>query len=589
MVNNGNYTSKYKIFYLIIVAITIGSAFFIQNIIIINKVGGDNYSVIPLKGHIGHMTDMSGFASSAMRVNSITIGDLYTKEFAKYKGIKPGICFLIQKLRIFMTGNFLSAYISLNFLMPILYILLIFFFLYKILCVNYILSIAGAVSVLSLSDIINNIFNLHFTNFIHSFFDFANGNYQFGYFARIPFAQLSFFFLIAFMIIFTYSILNRKFKLSIVAGISYGVLFYVYFYYWTYISVFLIIYLIISIVKRNNDYIKFIMTVIVIGLLIGLYYIVNYLTFQNYDFASEYIRKMGVVFGRSVEKKSIVEILVIISLIIFILKGKLKKIDIIIISFISAIVPLMSIQLITGYTLESEHFRLTVWTPFLIIFFFYYFERIFNKFKFRNTIAISLILFCIFLPFYNNSRFALKSYNCYKIGNSKKEIVDYIKSNIEEEQVIAVIDIPLNSYLSYNIRNPLYISNGFYNYLSAEETIDRTILLLSIKGLDNEYINMLIKSSSLEGNCFDNDSVYNIEAWNFYYLHTYYFDYSRNEFDISDDEIHRILAKYDAIKIDNCKINFDILITRGEIYSKYSNYFERIYSSGEYSIYRKRD
>jgi hypothetical protein len=589
MVNNGNYTRKYKIFYLIIVAITIGSAFFIQNIIILNKVGVDNYSAIPLKGHIGHMTDMSGFASSATRVNSITIGDLYTKEFAKYKGIKPGICFLIQKLRIFMTGNFLSAYLSLNFIIPFLYILLIFFFLYKILCVNYILSIAGAVSVLSLSDIINSIFNLHFANFIHSFFDFANGNYQFGYFARIPFAQLSFFFLIAFMIIFTYSILNKKFGLSIVAGISYGLLFYVYFYYWTYISMFLTIYLIISIVRHNNDHIKFITTVIIVGLLVGLYYIVNYLAFQNYNFTSEYIRKIGMVFGRSIEKKSIVEILIIISLIVFILKGKFKKIDIIIISFISAIVPLMSIQLVTGYTLEPEHFRLTVWTPFIIIFFFYYFERIFNKFKFKNTIAISLIIFCIFLPFYNNSRFALKSYNCYKIENSKREIADYVKSNIEEEHVIAIIDIPLNSYLSYNIKNPLYISNGFYNYLSAEETIDRTILLLCIKGFDKEYVKMLIKSSSLGGNCFDNDSLYNIKAWNFYYLHTYYFDYSRLEFDIPDDEIHRILAKYDAIEIDSCKINFDILITRGEIYNNYSNYFKRIYNSGEYSVYRKKE
>ena len=567
--------------FLIFIALYLSFGYSVHHLIFYGNLR-ENYSVIPISGHIGNMSDMTGFASLIERGHSITTGDLFTKEFENTSGITPNISIFIIKSFSFLFGGIRNAFIILNFLMPMIYIFLIFIFFRIVLKINYTSSLLAGVLMLTLTDITNSVFNFHFNNIFNAFFNFAGGKYQYSYFGRLPHIQISFVFILLFLMIFTLSILKRKIILFVTAGLLYGLLFYVYFYYWVYVTIFLGVFIFISLFRKNKKDLIGSIVVLFTGIAIGSYYMYLYVHLHSLPVYKDYILKLGIICIRSLEKKSIVEAAMAIAAIIMIRKGKLKTIDYIIISFISAIAFAMNIQLVTGYTIEPEHFRITVWTPFFILFSVYYLSSYFKSEYKRIYLVIAFLL--PLLPVINNVNFAHKSMKCYEKKSDVEEICNYIKNN-ENNRIVATDDIFLNAALSRETKNPLYISNGFYNFLSADEIIKRESIILKLTNRDEKYLDSLFIKASIDAVCGRSNGDYDIRAWMFYFLHTYYFDYRRNGFFITPLLMENINEIYEESHIQNAK--FDILITKYGLSELYNRYFKLIYNSGEYSVYKR--
>ena len=570
-----------KKLFLIFIVVYLVFAYSIYNVIFIKKIGYKNYSVVPVSGQ--DMSDMTGFASLIKRSNSITAGDLFTEQYKRIKGISPNLSILVMKLFSHLFGGIKNAFIILNILMPIIYLLLIFYFFIKILKLDYFSSILAGVSVLTLTDIVNSVFNFHFHNIISSFFNFAEGKYQFSYFGRLPHIEVSFAFILLFFILFVMAIERRKLIYSVFAGISYGLLFYTYFYYWVYATVFLLVFLTVSLVRRRRQHALTTLFVSFFGVTIGLYYIILYIRFRSLPIYGDYILKIGTVFFRNIEKKSIFETILLIGGIIGIKKGKLKSPDYLIISFLSTISVVMNIQVFTGYTIEPEHFRITVWTPFIILFAIYYLSA-YIKTKSAKTIILFVSIILPLFPLISNIHFARKNIKCYSEINDVDSVCQYITAN-EQGKIIATDNVFVNSALSYKTNNPLFLSNGFYNYLKADDILERESIILKIEGKDSTYFDSLLINSSIESHCGESPSKYNQKAWLFYFLHTYYFNYRINGSYITPTLFMDVHEIYRDAEINNER--FDVLVTESSLSAFYKKYFKKVYVFGKYSIYER--
>ncbi len=578
-----NYRSYRKKLFLIFVLVYIAFGYSIHNTIFLKEIGYRNYSVIPTSGHIGNMSDMTGFASLIKRSHSLTTGDLFTNEYRGIRGISPNLSILVMKLFSNLFGGMKNVFILLNILMPIIYILLIFFFFTRIIKMNYFISLLAGVSVLTLTDIINSLFNLHFHNIIGSFFHYARGKYQFSYFGRLPHIELSFIFILLFFILFVMAIERKNKIYTVLAGISYGLLFYVYFYYWVYATVFIGIFFTVLFFGKHRECALITFYVFLLGLTVGLYYIILYFNIRSLPMYENYILKIGTVFFRNIEKKSIFETILIVGTIIGIKRGKLNIFDYLIISFLSTISVVMNIQVFTGFTIEPEHFRITVWTPFLILFSIYYIGSSVKTKHFNSVIMILLIILPL-LPIISNIRFANQNIRCYSKLNDIEKICYYVAKN-DSGKIVATDDVLVNSALSYKTDNPLFLSNGFYNYLTPDEILKRESIILKIRGENDSYLDSLLIKASINADCKGLLGEYSEKAWMFYFLHTYYFDYRINGFYITPDLLNKAHEIYKNAFIDD--EGFDVLITKDTIAVSYKHYFKKVKTYGEYSIYER--
>ena len=381
---------------------------------------------------------------------------------------------------------------------------LIFYFLSKIITKSHRISIISSLLLLffyrlfippptlSPSSIVQFLFSA-VTNFTKD-----NTNF---WLSRFVHPQISLPLLLITIIVTYLAITKKEWKYYVLLTLSLALNIYTYFYNWTYLLIFFITVFTITQLQSKKINIKFILSFILLVCL-AIPYVINSIELKSADITL----RSGIQYGHFFEPISILYIILLFIIIIIVINKNqkdqnqssisIKKVsllqkarkyletisaeDIIIISTLVAAIISINIQLVTGYTIQNDHYHSRVIVPIILLTIGYIVTKIVprkmkesstsNKLKFFYVSSVVLILI---LATFNQIQETIGQHQTYSFTKDQYELLTFLQSEVPKESVILTSDLTWNMWIPAYTTNHLFFPYSASTLASKEEMENR--------------------------------------------------------------------------------------------------------------------
>jgi len=496
----------------LIFAILTGIVFSIQHFVSINKISkfnnGSIYSPLLILGVNQISYDETNCFSYVREIcdGNILSSDPYTKEHKNGPLPHGFFCFLLIALVGKIFGGVINGLIASNFIFSFLGFLVLYYMTYKFTQDEW-LSIFIPLAVMityNLTYAFPFVRHNDFSTLI-SFFKWSPSRVrQLEYFARLPYAQVSFpLFALAIAKLYEYvSYQNISKKLLYYTSLSVSILWYVYLYYSSFIIMFLFVLAVIYLISKRNTITLRILKIIPVLIVIGIPYIISSFQLRLLPVGYEMAERFGGEFGRFFVISNVV-----IELIIFIIPLYFINRDLFLffLSFVISVMLCQNVQVITGFTIMHYHYDEALLRPFSIVIVFsaiyYYFKELIKiipylEKKFFHYIKAAILgmasLVIIYGGFVNHIKFAKDNYQKYILDFSTQQLFNWINSNIPKESVIGCLNIEMNDLLPVHTHCNVVIPNASHCYVYTYEIMDRFTTMSALLNFSTSYMESLM-------------------------------------------------------------------------------------------------
>ena len=593
---------------LIIIAIIISIIFGLQHIIMISK-NHELYNPLPVENVGMYTVEELAYASN---VNDVINGNYFSSN-AHVKN-KSGISNSIETFPNIFLGLFAGLFglnatnlvIVSDFVFPPILFLLYFYICHKILSLDRIFSVFVSLFVLlfghdvALVELVKNLMTLNISYFTDFF-------YQRGMFSITRFMHPEFTLILMLLsLIFLYNSFAKKgYFYPVVTGLMASVLAYSYFYYvtffWATFSVFAFFILIFDMKKEN---IMKIGIIALIGVILSIPYAVRVSKYNSLPYSHDLLLRIGASFGRNVNITALISAAALVVALYFLIFDK-RKIFLFLSSAVIGGALLLNLQLLTGYTVQYEHWWFRIINPVyvmavsVIAYEFYYKLNIKRFFKFISLkyLGIAGIITLIIFGIYIQSFIALSKHDKYKFSKNEILLYDWLNKNTLKGSAVLTISINQNSKIPAFTHNTIYLPNGLLHNLETEEIVDRLISAYGIFGVSNENLMRKLALSNKQNSLLD------FEDYDFnHYLFHFQFNFRKDRgYPNPDDpnlEDLNFPKKFREFVMDKKNSNnykaydydYVLIDTSSEKISNTTfikKTYKKIYSNDDFSVYLK--
>jgi hypothetical protein len=292
---------------------------------------------------------------------------------------------------------------------------------------------------------------------------------QFSLFSRPVNPEFSSIFLFAYLLVFLRFLKNPKWGSSLTLGIIFGLSFYVYFYSFTFFMALNAVFLVLLAARGKRDVFIKLLSVSVIGLVIGSYEIVNLMQVSHSPFYKEMAELSGLQSSHSpvFSMAGIIVTGLFLSL-MFVYRRKWTEDEYFILGLLGTALVVINQQIITGIVLQHGHYHWYFNTPIYILsllWTLYYFSIQKNiKQKFVTALIVLISVASVYVSVF--IQYSSYTYWKHETANDQRiySAIDWIKTNTKSESVIFsntkisnLIPIYTRDFVAYSDYGMLYL------------------------------------------------------------------------------------------------------------------------------------
>ena len=311
------------------------------------------------------------------------------------------------------------------------------------------------------------------------------------WFSQIVHPQASLLFFLLAILFLLHGIEWNKIYLFAITGIMFSILFYSYFYYWTYFIVILCISIGWFYLKKNYLVVKGILISLLVGVISGVPFF-----YGVYHSASKIISRSGIEYGRYLEIITIPLIMVYLVMYLLLTKENKKELTLFSLLYLPILL-VMNIQLLTGYTIQNNHYMSRCMVPILIVISFVLLSKYIVKLKhhniMKNIILFSLIILAINIQISD----ILKLSRYVSFQDSEYELINWLNANTTRETVILTTSLKLNMYIPAYTFDNVYFPYSATTLSTQDELEERFILTYKLFNYSSGYVSDRLLSNSI--------------------------------------------------------------------------------------------
>ncbi len=503
---------------------------FVSPHFLISFLQGDGfYTPLVAKGVSGPNVEETIYASN---IRDVYDGHLIVRDSQLFEHkrdaniITPWFPYLLLGMMSKITGSVINTVIIGDFVFSALTFLIVYFFIKKI-TKNFLVGILSGVTVLFVPHLFALTQPQYFLGSINPFNVIQLPYYYIG---RLPFTQFTFIFFIL-AIFATYIALETgKRKFALIAGFLGGLQFYTYIYNLFGFSVGLIILFFVYFFRRDYQGLKQILTIGIVAFAIATPYLIDFISLIHSPEYSDFLSKSGVYYGRFNTLLSI-RTLFYGSLIVlaYVLIRNKNNSFFTLLSFYSAGVIGLNIQLVTGYNTQPNHYWLVILQPLGVIIFSVLLHEIYKRNLFapfsKNFKVIAIILITILLMhgLVMNISFSASTYQKFSLTQSQRELFVWLDRNTNMDDVVAMMSIENNILLPAYTHNNVFLADALVSPVPTNETVERILILYKLFDVQPEKLEYLSANkylnTSISSYYFMYPESYESIFWSYYLFH----------------------------------------------------------------------
>ncbi|MEK7622398.1 MAG: hypothetical protein AAB430_00875 [Patescibacteria group bacterium] len=358
-----------------------------------------------------------------------------------------------------------------------------------------------------------------------------------SHFLRSFHPQISFpFFMVSLLLIWLMLKNSQRKYLWLYLGISLGLLFYTDFFYWTFILGFIGV---VFAWSKKSQYLKS----LIIGLMIGLPYLINTLKFQNSSLSQSFIKNM--TFKPEDEMIPIGIMLILLLAARWGLKNKIQAIFWQL--YYLAIILVLLVSKLAGVAIDDPvgHWKIRIIYPLTMGFLMLLVnERIKLKKSIWLAIAFGLLVYQarVHWQFFNRQAQA------FQIEPDKVGAFEWINQNINKDSVILTSSLKDNLYLAIFTHANVFIPRSQHSLAPDIEALERFLLLYKAAGIPAERVKTMF-SLTEDNQRLKTKGRFNFDDCGGHYL--YFRRFIKNDYyncSVSAEQLSQIMKNYEAIE-----------------------------------------
>lgn len=336
------------------------------------------------------------------------------------------------------------------------------------------------------------------------------------------------------------SLTDSKKKYLVLATLFAGSLFYTTIYYWTaYFAGFGILFLIALFFKNKKIIIRMI-GIAIFSVLLSLPFWVIYKSNSNLDA----FKTFGLFHASYIEY--IFSIRYFIASAAFFLIAKKKEItkEYFIISFILGGVLCLNVQLLTGFSVNPNHWppRLEIFLMFFLVYLLFLINKRFNNkhlFKLRYKdiqllpVAISALL-TLYMVVYQ-VKYSQVGMRGQVISLKQNELFSWLNEKTPKDSVVLGLGVDTAYYITSQTHNNVFIPYLGFSFASWNEQVDRIATSYNLLGINGQKLSQEFDKPGWAGSHF-------VALYDF---HKYYFMYDKNAY---PDDVWSEIKKRDPVR-----------------------------------------
>jgi len=299
--------------------------------------------------------------------------------------------------------------------------------------------------------------------------------FSFGRF--FPYANS--FVLLLFSIYLLQNIVFFNGKKTIFTAFVASLLFYSYVYHWTFFYAGAALFLIYAMIIKNNNICKKLTRFFLYTGIFIIPYIYLYVLNSKLDLFHRVIQNNG----RYVEWIISLRYLVLAFLFSIIIIPSKKSPLVLFPIFLIAGVICLNVQLLTGFTIQPDHWIMVI-EPFGFISGFIIIFHLLNKFHWKNYLKILILVYFLLVAIILRIR-SLSLQSHHFISSETEEIIHWLNKNTKIDDVVVTTDTSLSFDLPTLTHNRVFLPNSYHTYASDEEILQRIFWVYQFSGINS--------------------------------------------------------------------------------------------------------
>lgn len=429
------------------------------------------------------------------------VSDAHALEYKGSVYYMPYLLELFLGVATFFTGSLQTTFILADFLFPPMIFLAIFLFLYEV-TGDKCLSFFGGVSTILASPVVGYAIRFDFRDAIR----FLTLNIvELLAFSRLVNPQLSFVLLMSALFLLYLGLARRNAAYSVGGGVFTGLCFYAYFYYWSFILAGMGVFIVLSLMRGEKQELKLSLASMVTAAVVSIPYWLNYVRFNSSPYAKEILLRTGVEYGRTVTVLT-VPYLVFIVMYYLMFKGKNTSFYFLL-SFLLGGLACRNIQVLTGFTVQSEHWSQRVFDPWIMI----SSAALLADLK-RNRLGASgrkllsyactcLAVLLLVFGFSLQKKFSDEKHGYYFMDEDVMDSFRWLNENTRVDSVV-LTDYETASMVPTYTHNNIFTPFSPHTLAPTEDLLDRMIIAYKVFNVSPEYFSGFIGSRKAYWNIY---------------------------------------------------------------------------------------
>lgn|GEM_PF-1441839 len=493
----------YRVFF---IAIIVSLIFGLPHILIKNKLTAENKVYTPLVSSYEIANQVSALTDDethlyAPRVREVLDGhfvitDAHSLEYKRRPYYMPFFSELCVGLMSYLTGSVGNSFILADFLFPALIFLLVFCLVYMI-TKNECLSVLGGVSTIIIPRVVNYFVRFEIVASIK--YLLLQGEPSLLLFSRLPNPQLSFVLVMLIVLSLYVGLVRKRILYSIISGVLLGLCFYTYIYFWTFILAGMFVLTVIFLLRHEVDYVKQIILSGLIGFVTSIPFWLNFMAFRALPYSQDILAKSSVEYGRTLTILSFPYLL--FAFCYYLLYKKRNVSFYFIWSFIIGGILCRNLQLVTGYTVQSEHWSYNVLDPWILISLAVLWADIIqNRFKGVRLVGLSrgvcvlLIVLILSFGFFSQKGFADLRYPHYTLDSSMMDSFNWLDDNTQRDSVV-LSDYETAALIPVYTHNNVFTPYALVTLMPTGEMEERMMIALKVFNASQEYFRNYVNTT----------------------------------------------------------------------------------------------
>ena len=325
------------------------------------------------------------------------------------------------------------------------------------------------------------------------------------YFSRFEYPKLTFLF---YALAFYFILRALKYKKGIdifLAGASFGLLFYTYLYDWASMLTALFLMIFFFWLQKDYEKVKIIITIVLTGLAISVFYWINFLQLRNLDSFADIQKRIGMEVSRmpyiAVVWKTYLRVAALLAAMALFWLKKDKLIFIYITSFLLAYYATVNAQIIIGFNIHPDHWYRAAFLPWGLAFFVLG-VWLYGKLTAPNSkpLAISAYVLISALGLWglaSNYLLARAISDGSGLPAEISESYSWLNQNTLSRSTVGSVSFSTENEIQLHAHNTVFIPNGANTIAPEEEIWTRTAWMAKIYGMDAKKFKNLLENSSM--------------------------------------------------------------------------------------------